>query len=134
MSNFLERIGQDKIEDQEELESLRQQNAELTAELQATRLQMITDFGQYQEAHEKVNELTAQLVQQSVDAANEFNVHHEAMLKEVDKATAQRDAAMNALVSISKIQNRYDCGDWDEIEEARSIADAAIANCNNKEK
>lgn len=34
--------------------------AELTAELQSTRLQMITDFGQYQEAHEKVKELTAQ--------------------------------------------------------------------------
>lgn len=35
--------------------------AELTAELQSTRLQMITDFGQYQEAHEKVKELTAEI-------------------------------------------------------------------------
>lgn len=35
---------------------LRQQNAEL----QSTRLQMITDFGQYQGAHENVKYLTAQ--------------------------------------------------------------------------
>lgn len=41
-------------------ELIAERTACLTAELQSTRLQMITDFGQYQEAHENVKELTAQ--------------------------------------------------------------------------
>ncbi len=32
-----------------------------------------------------------------------------------------------ALTSITKIENRYDGGDWDEIDEAREVARAALA-------
>lgn len=42
-------------------ELIAERTKELTAELEETRLQMITDFGQYQEAHEKVKELTAEV-------------------------------------------------------------------------
>lgn len=31
-----------------------------------------------------------------------------------------------ALVEIANIENRYNCGDWDEIEEAREIAVKAL--------
>ena len=32
----------------------------------------------------------------------------------------------DALEKIASIENRYNCGDWDEIEEARDIAQAAL--------
>ena len=34
--------------------------------------------------------------------------------------------AREALEKIATIENRYDCGDWDEIEEAREIATEAL--------
>jgi len=34
--------------------------------------------------------------------------------------------ATDALRKITDIENRYDCGDWEEIEEARSVATAAL--------
>lgn len=33
----------------------------------------------------------------------------------------------NALEKIAAIEDRYNCGDWDEIEEAREIATAALS-------
>lgn len=39
----------------------------------------------------------------------------------------QRDDLLAALKEIASMENRYDSGDWDEIEDARNIAKAAIA-------
>lgn len=38
-----------------------------------------------------------------------------------------KDALVSALEKISAIEDRYNCGDWDEIEEARNIAKEALA-------
>ena len=35
-------------------------------------------------------------------------------------------AATDALRKITDIENRYDCGDWEEIEEARNVATDAL--------
>lgn len=43
------------------------------------------------------------------------------------RTTEQKLAvATDALRKITDIENRYDCGDWEEIEEARSVATAAL--------
>lgn len=43
-----------------------------------------------------------------------------------DALYADRKRLLDALEKISSIENRYNCGDWDEIEEARNIALEAL--------
>ena len=44
-------------------------------------------------------------------------------------AEKKRDELRAALGKIAAIENRYNCGDWDEIEEARAIAQEALTRC-----
>lgn len=48
-------------------------------------------------------------------------------LLEIRTLKCQRDELLAALKRISAIEDRYNCGDWDEIQEARDIANEAIA-------
>lgn len=56
----------------------------------------------------------------------------------VEATEAIRDATRiisslkNALERISKIEDRYNCGDWDEIEEARKIANEELSKLNGE--
>lgn len=123
--------------------------AELTAELQSTRLQMITDFGQYQEAHEKVKELTAEVDSLKSCMAN-VEATHRLTLREVQSALMSTQTANDNLTAEverlkAELNKHYrlkpedvasgDIGDisMTEIEQLRQ-QNAAIANCNNKEK
>lgn len=45
---------------------------------------------------------------------------------EIDSLTAENAKLREALEKIAAVENRYNCGDWDEIEEARGIARAAL--------
>lgn len=44
-----------------------------------------------------------------------------------DAALAECEQLREALQKIAAIKNRYNCGDWDEIEDARNIADSALS-------
>lgn len=47
--------------------------------------------------------------------------------EELAIVSKQLEQYKQALQAISSIPNRDNCGDWDEIEEARAIADAALS-------
>jgi len=49
--------------------------------------------------------------------------------RELEATRALNDAAIKALTEISNIEDKDNGGDWDEIEEARSIANAALGAC-----
>lgn len=49
--------------------------------------------------------------------------------RELETTRALHDEAMKALTDISNIEDKSNGGDWDEIEEARSIAYAALGAC-----
>lgn len=49
-----------------------------------------------------------------------------------DAVVAQRKELLGALEKIAAIEDGYYCGDWDEIEEAREIARAAIAKAKSE--
>lgn len=114
-----------QLEAQGQIEFLDKKLAECQAELQSTRLQMITDFGQYQEAHEKVKELTAEVEQLAID----YNTLVEKTGRAIIELTAQRDAAIGVLEHIRRC---IPYGGFAQIHEGSATVseiDAAIANC-----
>lgn len=52
-------------------------------------------------------------------------------LKTLAVAVKQIVTLKTALEAITKIEDRYNCGDWDEIEEARSIVQKALDEVTN---
>jgi hypothetical protein len=76
---------------------------------------------------EKLQELTM--------AAVEMRDTVEAFYANQERADAGKDAALlEALRKIAAIENKMYGGDWDEIEEARSIASIAILAANKEPK
>ena len=130
-----------QLEAQGQIEFLDKKLAECQAELQSTRLQMITDFGQYQEAHEKVKELTDQVLAASnlLAVMHRDGGHHQLAVG-FDQAiqdamavyyglTAQRDAAIGILEHIRRC---IPYGGFAQIHDGSATVadiDAAIANC-----
>ena len=55
-----------------------------------------------------------------------LNIVIEEMNEELTKKNRTILKYGKALQEISLIENRYDCGDWDEIEDARDIANKAL--------
>lgn len=94
---------------------------------QAAKIELLKTFWSIEGANvdrlrQQNAELTAQLVQQSVDAANEFDAHHESMLREIDELTAQRDELLLALENIAA------CPGDNRLTTAIQWAKAAIIN------
>lgn len=65
-------------------------------------------------------------------AKSESRLHEVAVVcataeQERNAALKQVEGFREALEKIAAIKNRYNCGDWDEIEEAREIAGTALS-------
>lgn len=72
----------------------------------------------------KANEDTAR---RALDAVKQDAWGNTQLTEALLKAEAQRDALLEALKKIAAIENRMFGSDWEEIDEAREIARAAIA-------
>lgn len=54
-------------------------------------------------------------------------LHSHVLFRQLELVRTQKENALEALTAISEIEDKLSGGDWDEIEEARSIADAALS-------
>ena len=50
-------------------------------------------------------------------------------MKDQNQLLAKYRIAFNALIKINLIRDKLNGGDWDEIEEARNIAQKAVQDC-----
>ena len=71
--------------------------------------------------HDEVDKLNAILEVQDSDKRGGY-----VTLLSRDAFEAQSRRYREALQKIAAIEDRYNCGDWDEIEEARDIANEAL--------
>lgn len=53
--------------------------------------------------------------------------HSDILCRQLESVRRQKEYALEALTAISEIKDQLYGGDWDEIEQARSIADAALS-------
>ena len=56
-------------------------------------------------------------------------LHSNALCRQLESVGKVKEDALQALTAISEIEDQLQGGDWDEIEEARDIANAALSAC-----